>query len=353
MQVSAHRFLWSLLRRYPGLVLFGLGCTMAAALFEGSTIGILALALESLSAGASAEATATFGRLSGIVQPARETLGADLFFLVLISLAVVSQIARSGLEFGGKLLGFRLLTRVEGEIQAELFRRFMARPFEEMQRHKLGDLSSYIEQTLYVGQTVQRLTIVINQLLLLAVYVAALLWLSWPMTLVALVAGGLLSAGLRRIIQRVREIGGQHKEAAVNLTERTVEYLGGLRLVRTFAQERFAVEQIDEAIWRNARARLRGLSWQSIVAPVVDCATVIAVAAFLAAGYLLMASQGVTALPRLATFLFVLYRLAPRIRVVHDNYAFLTNYSAFLERIAGMLHEEEPPRQPEARPYEG
>ena len=329
------------------------GLAMLAALFEGSTLAIFAMALEAMSGDAGASDGSAYGALAAQVARLRAALGTDRLFLLLIGLAVVSQLARSSLEFASGLARFRLLTEVEGEARSRLFRQFMSRPFAEIQRHKLGDLTGYFEHTTYVGQSIHRLGLLTNQLLLLAVYMIVLLWLSWPMSLAALVAAAVLSLSLRGVINRVRRLGRQFKAANVALNETTVEFLNGLRLVRTFARERYAIGQVDDAIRRNLIARRRGLTWQATISPLVDSLTVVGVAAFLAGGYLLLGDRGPAALPRLATFLFVLYRLAPRLRIVNDNYGFLSTYIAFLDRIAAMLPPSQPEERVTERPYTG
>ena len=346
--------LWFLVRRHSRLLLGSLGLTLLAALFEGSTLGIFAMALETLSGGSPADAASAYGKLVALTESLRDTLGADKLFLSLVALAVASQIARSGLEYTGSLLSFRLLERVECEIQSRLFREFMSRRFAEIQRHKLGDLTSYFEHTTYVGHSIRRLSLMANQIVLLAVYLVLLVGLSWRMSLVALAAGIGLSISLRRIISRVRQVGRQLRAASVALSERAVEFLNGLRLVRIFARENYAVQEVDGAIRRSAAARRRGLSWQASISPIVDSMTVLGVAVLLVSSYLLMGDHGTTTLPRLATFLFILYRLAPRIRILNDNYGFLSHYSPLLDRVASMVHpDDEPAVVDSGQPYSG
>jgi|GEM_PF-3829880 len=92
-------------RRYRRLVEINLIAALLAAACEGSTMGLLALALATLVGGDPA-AGAAWGSLAGLTGTAREFLGRDPLFLVLVGLAVVQQIVRAALQFGSGRHGF-------------------------------------------------------------------------------------------------------------------------------------------------------------------------------------------------------------------------------------------------------
>ena len=94
-------FVRRLLRRHRGLVLASLTCALLAALFEGSTMGIFALALHSLTSSGGESLAATYGLLGKAADLLGEMLGEVPLFPVLAALGVAAQILRSGSKFAG------------------------------------------------------------------------------------------------------------------------------------------------------------------------------------------------------------------------------------------------------------
>lgn len=346
------RFLLGLVRPHGRLAVLALALSILAALFEGTTMGIFAMALETLSSDGS-PAAAELGALGRLVDLLRERLSRDAVFFSLVAAAVASQLLRSGLDFGSSASAFRLLSQVEGDTRRRIFRRLMSMRYAEVSRYKAGDLASYMEQVVYVGQIIKRLSLMLNQLFLLAVYLVVLLWLSWQMTLLAALAAVALSTSLGRIIRRVRAVGKRFTTASVRLSERMVEFVGAYRLLRSFGLEEHATAEMDRTIDEGVVARRQGLFWQATLSPLIDSLSVVGIAVFLIAGYYLIGAAGGGGLARLATFLFVLYRLLPRVKVVHDNLGYLNSYWAFAERVEEILrHEQAPSAERRGEPFE-
>jgi subfamily B ATP-binding cassette protein MsbA len=338
----AVRLMWQLTRTHWRAALLAFSGAALAAFFEGTTLGIFALALQALTAAEGSLGIADgFGPIAPLADSAYVSLGRNGLFVLLIGLAVVSQLLRSATEFGGDVAAAYLQAETEGDLRRGIFRQFMTMSYAQVRQYKVGDLASHNEHVPQLGVTFERLNRIISQLLLLAAYVLVLFWLSWPMTLAAVIALILLSSSLRRLNLRVRRIAHKYKEANVTLSARTVEFLHGLRLIRSFARDDYAIERIGTAIDQSVVARRRSLIWLAAISPVIDSVAVIGVALFLLSAFLLLGSQAQQALPRLATFLFVLYRLTPRVSVINKNWGLISSTWPFIERIADVLRTDD------------
>ena len=329
----------SICRRHWRLVGLTVVVNLVAVLFESSTIGILLLALRMLAEpGAAGEDLPVLGPLVERLAP---DLGQQGLFLALVILAVVTQILVSLFAFASRGMVALLQARVEGRLRGRIFRQFMTMSFPEVKRYKVGDLASYNDQVNYVGHVIQLLNLLVSQALMALAYVVLLALLSWPMTLVALVGGVLLSGVLGRVLRRIRGHGRKFTRAGVALNARTVEFLSALRLVRTFGREAYAAERVDEAIRAGVEHRRRALVWHATIGPSTDAVTTLGVAFFLVGGYLLVYDGQTEALPRLVTFLVVLYRLLPRIKFVNDRLGHVSSYWEFVRRVAGILRRDD------------
>lgn len=334
------RFLASAYRRHRGLVALTLCLNLLATLFESSTIGILVLALRVLS-GSPVDSLGSVPWLGEALVGLGQRLGQEGLFLALVGMAVTAQVAVSVLEFSSRAATAHLQADVEGDLRRRIFRQLMTMSYPQVMRRKVGELAAYNEQVGWVGQVIQLSNLVAGQLIMTIAYVVVLFWLSWQMTLVAVVAITLLSLSFRRIIRHIRGLGRGFTAAGVALNARTVEFLRGLRLLRTFAREEYAIRQVDAAVDDGVAYRRRGLTWNATIGPLADALTVTGVALFLLVGYLSLDERGPAVLARLIAFLFVLYRLLPRIKFINDRLGYINNYWEFVRRVAEILRSED------------
>jgi subfamily B ATP-binding cassette protein MsbA len=335
------RLLRDLLWRHRRAVAVTFFAGVLAAFFEGSTMTILTLALQTLMGGGDADLAASLGQLGSVVDDLRGGLGQDRLFLLLVGVAIVGQFLRSGLQFGGSAASAHIHASLEGEVRGRLFRQFTSMSHAQVNRYKIGDLVSYLEQASWVGKLASLLSSLISHVLIAVAYAVVLLWLSWPLTVAAVVALSLLSSSLRRIIGRIRKLARTFMMASVKFSERTVEYLQGLRLVRVFARQEYAADRVDDALSEGVAAKRQGLIWKATVTPVVESLTVLGVAVLLLAGYLSMGDLEQSVLPRMFTFVFIVYRLMPRVGTINDELARIVDTMPAVHRIAAMLRSDD------------
>ncbi len=334
---SSRRFVLALIGRHRVVAAAVLGGSLAAAALEGLTMGLFALALQSLGQPDSGPLAAHYGALGSLADGWRQQLGADGLFLLLVGIAVAAQVGRSAMRLGADLAAAHLQAEVEGEVRRSIFRRLMAFPYPRLRSQRVGDLASYLEQVNYVGQVVMKANTMLEQLLLLAAYTAVLLWLSVPGTVLSVIGMLLVSGALRTIVRRIRRVAGAYKRALVRLAEQAVEFLNGARVLKALAREPYAIERMDATIADCVDHRRRGMGWQASLSPLLDSLAVLGVGGLLAGGYLLIGTADRSMMVRFATFLFVLYRLMPRLSIVNKNWGWMHNSVPFVERIVELL----------------
>lgn len=344
-------FLRGLVLPHRGLVAAALGGSVSAALLEGLALATFGAAVHVLSVSGPSDLAGELGRLGAWAADLAGRYGRERVFLWLIVAAVVVQVLRSLLRFVGDGAAAALQAGLEGDVRRRLFRHFMAAPFASLARRKVGELSTFIEQVNFLGLAVQRANTVLEQCLLLLVYLVLLLWLSWKVTLVTLAAAVLLTAGLGALMRRVRHRGRGFRDGLVRLGEIVIDLLSGLRPIKSYGREAWAIERADAAILATETARRRVLTLQAAVTPLIDAVSVLAVGTLLVLGYLWLAREDSAGLARLATFLLVLYRAAPRLSVIQKNVGLFQGYLPFVERAADLLEEtstvqERPRRAP-------
>ena len=337
----AVRLLRDLLRRHWRVATLAFLAQLFAAFFEASTMGILTLALETLVGDSQSEMSAGLGTLGVLADRLKASLGQDGLFILLVVLAVVTQLLRSGLELGGAAAAAHLQSHVEGDVRSRIFRQFTAMSYAQVGRYKIGDLTSYADQARYIRWLIAKANALLMQVLMSITYIGVLLWLSWAMTLAALIVLGLMSFFLGHIISRVREAAYKYVDSSKALNEETIEFLQGLRIVHTFGREEYAVKRVDDVLSDSVAAMRQGLILRATISPLMQSLTIVGVAAFLIGAYLLLGEPGRSMFPRLAAFLLVLYRLMPRIGQINNSLAGISNVLPGLDRVVAILRTDD------------
>lgn len=352
---QAARLVWDLARSVRFLAVASVAANLIAAVFEGSTIGIMIVALQVLG-GPETSLGATFGGLGRWLDGIRLAVGPQGLFLGLVGSAMVAQILRSGLQFAGQVATVQVGMCVQTEAHRQMFERIMRMSFSRASRYPLGELTDYLGQAGILHSVLIHLNLVVRSALQVASYGLALCWLSWPTALVMLPGYWVVSRCLRRVIETVGRHSSRLTASAVALSQRTAEFLQALRLIHSFARQEEAVQTVGALTREGMGSYRRAMIWSSAVEPTIDILTVVGAGALLVGGYVVLAPRGLATLPYLLAILVALHRMTPRLSAVHNGLTELAICRPRLARIAEILAvedrpEREPPRP--GRPFSG
>lgn len=335
------RFLADIAKPSWGYLLAAFVANLASALFEGSSIGLLALALQVIGD----PTRSSYGPPARLLNALHLQIGLGSLFLLLVLLAIGAQILRSSLQFLGEAATAFVQSRVQMETHHKIFARILRLPFSKVARHRQGNLTDYLHQANNLHEVFEKLNELAYSSLLVAVYGLILLWLCWPLMLVVIVAYSFVSALIRRIIQTIERHSKTYIQTSVRLNERTTEFLQGLRLLHTLGRQEETIQAIAELTREAITDRRKATLWARAVEPMTDILTVTATGTLLLAGYLALVPRGLMTLPLLLAFLLALYRVTTRLRGVYSNWAHLAGRIPSIDRILEILSEE--PIQPE------
>jgi ATP-binding cassette, subfamily B, bacterial MsbA len=207
-----------------------------------------------------------------------------------------------------------LFTWVDGSIahhlRRRIFRQLLTVGFGVIERDRSGRLLNVLASDTW--RTSEALKILVHITITastVSVYVVLLLLMSWRLTLVVAV-GMLLVSGVVRLFTRgVRELGERVTQSNSELAHRMVEGIDGMRVIRAYGREPYEQGRFDTASDRLRRAILRMGYIEGAVHPVHE----ILIAALLLA-VLFVTARSATDISVLLVFVFVLYRLQPRVK---------------------------------------
>jgi ATP-binding cassette, subfamily B, bacterial MsbA len=166
-----------------------------------------------------------------------------------------------------------------------------------------------------------------------------LLLISWKLTLITGCLLLLVSQIVQFLSRCVKRLSQQATEANANLSQRMLETLHGLRLIRAFGRESHEQNRFDEASRQVSRIFLSMERVSGLVHPLSEV-----LAASLLLGILVVMTMHTPGqMAASVTFLILLYRLQPRIKQLDADRVTLNSLSGSIEEVRGLLDETDKP----------
>lgn len=331
-------FIRSILWRYRLFWSLAFLANVGSAVTEGATMAVLTLAINEMTAGFTGTLpTETEGMAAAVMEWVR-MMGGENTFAILLVLAVGLQVMRSTLDFAGISATLTMQSWVEGELHRGVFSQLVALRYRNVVGERLGNLASYTGQINNVGNLITNINQTVNEVAIMLAYVLVLFWISWPFTVVAVISLLLLTVGMGRIRKGIRTQVIQFLQKSIRLNERVFEYLQALRLIHLSAREEMVIADVMAHVDESVRARRKGLIRSAAILPLMQIITIIGVALFVAVGSWLVAAGGLVTVGGLVTYVFILYRIMPRISSLNSRLGIINSDWPFLVRIANLLN---------------
>lgn len=166
-----------------------------------------------------------------------------------------------------------------------------------------------------------------------------LLLISWRLTLIT----GCLVLFISQIIQHLtrqgKRISVQATAANADLTQRMIETLDGMQLIRAYGRESHEQDRFDVASRAVSKAFFKLDRISGLVHPLSEVLTVALLLGILLATAMLAPGQMAASL----TFLILLYRLQPRIKQFDADRVALDSLSGSVEEVRSLLDKSDKP----------
>ena len=316
--------------------------TVSAAIFEGLTVGLLLSFLQSLTDPEGAAVTTGIGWIDTAILGANRSPEARIyqvsFFLVLTTLV------RGGLFYLGKLYS--------GIAQAELSHQLKIRIFEQLQGLKLSffsktrsgslinTITNEISQLKQVFDTISNALVKVSNLV---VYLISMYVLSWKLSTISLMLFSLLTVGISSLFKRIREISFVRTKANSWYTSVALELINGIRTIQGSVAQNFERQRFYTAVFQVEEAEKRSAVFQAGVEPITMTASTIVLLGILLFAYRFLISSGQLSVATLFTFLIILFRLVPVVRLLNMQRAKLINFQGSIDNIKQLLKTDDKP----------
>ena len=323
------------------LILVNIFTNFLSALLEGSTIGLIYLAISYLTVAggggsASGDIPAILERLSSILKFPPEQM-----FLSLIFTAVLFQMLLSLSNYGNKVVTALFSAKAQPYVTGKVFERILTFSYGCVSQYKVGDLVMF---SCDAASAINQQIVVANNFLVslsfALIYLAIIVRLS-PTLAIASVALTMVVAFVQyRLIPKLRLIVKRVNATQVESSKYITESIQALRLLHTYGTQRSTVDEVHKRLDRTREQLQKRAFIFYLPEPILDTIPMI-VLAILATSAVLLNSQQANVLPLLLTFLLALQRLSVRLKALTGTVTMLADNSARMFRLETILASQD------------
>ncbi|MBE9009341.1 ABC transporter ATP-binding protein [Pseudanabaenaceae cyanobacterium LEGE 13415] len=261
-------------------------------------------------------------------------------FVFISAFIFVCILLKSILTYSHTVLFAWLNSQISHRLRSNIFNQLLSVSYRYLER---TDTSKFINTlATETWQTSRALSIFVNLIIdscTVLVFAVFLLLISWQLTIWVSFAIVLISLTIQIVTRQVKSLGQTAVQANQSLADRMWEGLGGMRVIRAFGRERYEQMRFDRASEKVRRSFFKLEMLSGIVSPLSE--TLSAALLLLLLVVAIRANQ--TALPTLLTFVFILYRLQPKVKQVDGARVALASLTSSIAEVTALLDRSDKP----------
>ena len=236
------------------------------------------------------------------------------------------------------IVGFRYTKEMMYEMKLQGIRLLCEVDFNYYQRNKYKDilvtLNREIEKSAIAIKSAQKLLIVS---ITIAILTIILITISWQLTLVSLIALGSIISINNWLISQARKVRNASVEANRSSNRRIIEFLAGIRLVKTVANEAAEYQAIAKSMAEKNKSQFQTQLVSATIEPITEVGGTIVILLLIVASYYIYDRAISTTATVLLIYLAVLLRLLPFLSQFDRARLQYINTRSSLEVVANFL----------------
>ena len=327
-------FLRGISRPYRAAILFVILLCVFASCFDGISIGMLVPLIRDLQKVDGAATPSVFAWTEGWVRLMPE----DRRILMVVGFVVGAVLVKNAFYALSFRVAHWLSSRLVADMRAAAVRRVLGAGVEFHDRSSPADLLvKALNHTSAFEAFVRTFVELAANSLTLAVLVAVLFVLSWPLALLAVALGTvflLFSLWHVRGMARV----GEEVAAAESAVHRALhEALGGIRLIKSCSKEPRHLKELEQGIERARTALFQRNFKVFSIHPITDVAATFGLGVLFVASLALNGWDTRLMLARTLPFMFVLLRIVPLLKILNSQKAEVFSLWPYLTLVERLL----------------
>ena len=233
------------------------------------------------------------------------------------------------------------------DLRAQLFERVMHAPTEALERKTSGEVANvFLTDAARTLRGVDYSILVVQRSILMLSYFAAILVISWQLTLLTVLLGVALGAIGYVVSRPLLQQGRAFAAASADLSRRFTEAYSGLRTVRTTASEKREAARFGDANRAQARSEASQVRSGSLLTALVETMGVAGAMGLVALAHRYLMSDGTIDVPEFLAFGFGLIRILPALSQIYGMQGNILGLVGAAESLRGWLALPAHPKRP-------
>ena len=336
LKINAIKRIFTLVdvRRHETVYLILLAAGIA--LLEGIGLSLLLPVLQFAESGPSALQQG--GRYFRLLQQFCSRFGLPLNLLTLLVFAFIPIVLRQFVFYWNAWYSAVVANRIATRMRVSAFDALMDADPAFFSQRSVGDLAGIVlNQTIVAGQTVLQVIRLFAIAMLLALYVAILVAVSLPLTLVTVAFAGLVSLLVRTSLVRTKRYGEQVAGVTQRAYGAVIERIGLVRLVKMRAEEATETANVLTYSEDMAQANVKIATLAAQVEVTADPLLMLSAFVTLFAGISVFGLK----LAELGMLLFVLTRLNAKVKEFNAARQVISSGVASVSLVRGLISDSD------------
>jgi ABC-type multidrug transport system fused ATPase/permease subunit len=353
---QVNRHVLALVARVPRRALWlGITAMVVSSILDAVSLGLMIPFLKLLLGEVEVLQLPTALPLAEVLNPWLATADKGTVIAASAGVLMASIALKSYCYFSALVLTTRYEEAVTDTMRERLFGTYLAAPNRFYDTHQLGTVTANLQQEVNsVGVMISYFFSVATSVLTLVAYMATLIVVSWRLTLLTIVLIGSVALGITFYLRSLKGLGDQALGLGRQLSVRILDTLGGIRVVRAFANEDYEFERFQDLSRRYRQARVSLRKKQHFLDPVTELATLGSAMIILVGGYTFLISRGLLGTSELMLFMLVLIRIIPVTKRINTARGYIQEHLSALGKVSeGLALLERFPTPPGEVPFSG
>ncbi len=270
----------------------------------------------------------SLGTVFNSIQPDTRLLTISFCIFIVVLL-------RAALSYGNMVTFTWLTMKVGHRIRSRLFEQLMTVSFRFIEKCSSGRLMNALStETWRATDSLSGLFKMLIGVCSMAVYFTLLMLISWKLTLLVTAIMVVISVIVRLLTRQTQSLGEKVTRHNTELTNRMVEGIDGMKVIRAFVRESYEQKRFAQTSRRLTNLIVRLTMLHGTISPVYQVLT-----AALLLAVLLTNIHSPEKIYSILIFIFILYRLQPRIIALDGARNRIVSLTSAVEEINSLLAE--------------
>ncbi len=263
------------------------------------------------------------------------------FFFLLLGMILTSVVMKNLLDYVSSMSVGQQIKKADSKIRQLVFSRYLAFGKLYFDRIHTGTISHTVMNASggVTGQ-LRPLQKMLSQIMTLLAYLGVMLWISWPLTLVALIIFPTYHYSTRWLVQRIRGVSQEHEQSEYSLMEKVSNLVSCIPLVKAYKTEEREKELLAAVSQKEIDLAFQLQKKQQLVRPMQDVNTMLALLLMACAMTWLIPHGDSRHISHYLVFFFLARRSMPAFGAVANFRMSLARAEGQLTRLRTILSDE-------------